>query len=407
MLFLAHCCLWYLYRMKTETGTFQQTILIVDDSESAIQAIEALLLPLGHRILVARNGEEAVDMARIAEPDMMLLDVMMPGVNGFDVCRALRADPATQDLPIIMVTALQDRENRLKGLEVGADDFLSKPVDRVELRTRVRATLRVDRYRRQLEQRKHQNATWKGTIALMTDLLSMSAPAVFGRAQRLERLAEDLGKAVGFAPLWELQVAALLSQVGRITLPTEVNALADEPQKLGTKDRQLLQSVPTLGASLLGHLPGFEAISHAVAMQGRHFDGKGYPANGPSGRNIPLGARIIRLVTDMLVFEDRGLSRRSALAKCKTMRGHHDPELLEIAEELFGSSDGSEKLLPLAELEPGMITRSSIYDSEGLVMVAPGIEITTPLIRSLEGFHARVGLREPFEVYVPSTQEAT
>jgi DNA-binding response OmpR family regulator len=128
-----------------------QSVLIVDDDASAISALEALLIPLHHRILVARNGEEAMQIARSAQPDMMLLDVMMPGMNGFEVCKAIRKDPDIQDLPIVMITALQDRDSRIEGLRVGADDFLSKPIDSLELRTRVQATLRTDRYRRQLE----------------------------------------------------------------------------------------------------------------------------------------------------------------------------------------------------------------------------------------------------------------
>ena len=98
--------------MNTTPDPATQTILIVDDSESAVQSIQALLIPLGHRILIARNGEQALDLARNEAPDMMLLDVMMPGMNGFEVCQAIRADPDTQDLPVVMVTALQDRESR-------------------------------------------------------------------------------------------------------------------------------------------------------------------------------------------------------------------------------------------------------------------------------------------------------
>ena len=382
----------------------EQTVLIVDDSESALQSIEALLVPLGHRILIARNGQEALEIARSEAPDMMLLDVMMPGMNGFEVCQAIRADPDTQDLPVVMVTALQDRESRITGLNVGADDFLSKPVDRLELRTRVRATLRADRYRRQLEQRKQQMATWRGTNALMTDLLSMAEPTIFGQAQRLERMAGEMGEALNYSPLWELEVAALLCQVGRVTVPSEVNALADAPHKLNSKEKRLLQNVPDVGAALIGHLPGFENISEIVAYQDKRFDGTGHPADRTSGKGIPLGSRIIRLLMDILRLEDGGLNRRAAISQCRDMLGHHDPELLDLAVELFGAGEGSEELLPLRDLRPGMITRSSIMDSTGRVMVAPGLELTAPLLKSLENFHARVGLVEPFEVQVPKRQ---
>ena len=107
---------------------------------------------------------------------------------------------------------------------------------------------------------------------------------------------------------------------------------------------------------------------------------------------------------DILRLEDGGLNRRAAISQCRDMLGHHDPELLDLAAELFGAGEGSEELLPLRDLRPGMITRSSIMDSTGRVMVAPGLELTAPLLKSLENFHARVGLVEPFEVQVPKRQ---
>jgi response regulator RpfG family c-di-GMP phosphodiesterase len=392
--------------MSTAPDPANQTLLIVDDSESAIQALEALLLPLGHRTLVARSGQEALEIARIEKPDMMLLDVMMPGMNGFEVCQAIRTDPETRDLPVVMVTALQDRESRITGLNVGADDFLSKPVDRLELRTRVRATLRADRYRRQLEQRQAQTDTLGGAIALMRDILSMAEPTIFGQSQRMERMARDLGQEIGYSPLWELEVATLLAQVGRVTIPNEVNALAETPHKLNAKEKRLLQSVPDIGSSLLGHIPGFERISEIVGYQDKRFDGTGYPAGQRSGKDIPLGSRIIRLVRDVLKGEEGGLNRRAALRQCEDMPGHHDPDLLELATTLFTEQAVALELLPLRDLRPGMLTCSSIMDSTGRVMVAPGLELTAPLLKSLENFHARVGLIEPFEVQIPTEASA-
>ena len=249
--------------------TSSQTILIVDDNASAIAALEALLLPLGHRVLVARSGEEALEAARTHRPDMMLLDVMMPGMNGFEVCQHIRAHPGTRDLPVVMITALQDRDSRIAGLKAGADDFLSKPVDRMELRTRVTATLRADRYRRQLAQRKVQMNMLGGCVSVMRDILSMADPPAFGQAQRMERVVRELGEAIDYTPLWELEVAALLCQIGRVTLPEDVRALISKPQKLSIRDAKLVRHIPDVGAQLLSHVPGFERVSEIVRLAGQ------------------------------------------------------------------------------------------------------------------------------------------
>ena len=132
---------------------YTSTILIVDDELGGRKTLEALLKAEGFNLIFAASGAEALDKAAEFAPDLVLLDVMMPGMDGFEVCRRLRADPFLAEVPVIMVTALDDRDSRLLGIEAGADDFVSKPLDRNELRARVRTTTRLNRYRRLLLER--------------------------------------------------------------------------------------------------------------------------------------------------------------------------------------------------------------------------------------------------------------
>ncbi len=133
--------------------TNTSTVLIVDDDQSARITLEALLIHQGYELALASNGEEALRKAAELTPDVILLDVMMPGMDGFQVCRRLRADPRLTEIPVILVTALDDQESRLRGIEMGADDFVTKPYDRAELRARVRTITKLNRYRRLVEQR--------------------------------------------------------------------------------------------------------------------------------------------------------------------------------------------------------------------------------------------------------------
>ncbi len=129
------------------------TILIVDDDLAARDTLEELLACEDYDIISAANGIEALAMAGELHPDIILSDVMMPEMNGFEVCRRLRADPVLAEVPIILITGLDDQESFLKGLAAGADDFISKPFDRVKLSARVAAVARLNRYRRLLEER--------------------------------------------------------------------------------------------------------------------------------------------------------------------------------------------------------------------------------------------------------------
>ncbi len=129
------------------------TILIVDDIAAIRESLSAVLVPDHYTLLTADSGAAALAMAAAHVPDLILLDVMMPGMNGFEVCEALRCSPGLAEVPIVLITALDDRESRLNGLRVGADDFLSKPVDSLELRVRVKSIVRLNRYRRLLDER--------------------------------------------------------------------------------------------------------------------------------------------------------------------------------------------------------------------------------------------------------------
>ncbi len=129
-------------------------ILIADDDPGGRATLEMILAGRGYRLVLATDGEDALTQARAVGPDLILLDVMMPKLDGFGVCRRLRADPVLADVPIVLLTALDDRESRLQGIEAGADDYLPKPVDRVELRARVQTIVRLNRYRRLVAERR-------------------------------------------------------------------------------------------------------------------------------------------------------------------------------------------------------------------------------------------------------------
>ncbi|HHY54741.1 MAG TPA: response regulator [Chloroflexi bacterium] len=132
----------------------KSTILVVDDAPAGRETLQALLFSDAYELYFANDGLQALEKAASVRPDLILLDVMMPGIDGFEVCRRLRATPELAHIPVIMVTALDDRMSRLQGIESGADDFVSKPFDSAELRARVRTITRLNRYRRLVEERK-------------------------------------------------------------------------------------------------------------------------------------------------------------------------------------------------------------------------------------------------------------
>jgi adenylate cyclase len=141
-----------------------ERVLVVDDTPMNVKLLEDLLAFQGYEVQTASSGDEALAMIRESPPDLMLLDVLMPGLSGYDVCRAVRADPRLTMLPVVMITALGERDERVKGIEAGADDFLSKPVNPPELLARVRSLLRIRRLHETVQQQAEQLTAWNRTL---------------------------------------------------------------------------------------------------------------------------------------------------------------------------------------------------------------------------------------------------
>ena len=154
------------------------TILIVDDEPSGREILAALLHTQGYQLAFAAGGADALAQAAKLQPDLILLDVMMPEIDGFEVCRRVRADPAVAEVPIVLVTALDDRGSRLEGIEAGADDFVTKPFDRTELRARIRAITRLNRYRHDISARKQAEARGQRQIERLAAMQAIDAAIV-------------------------------------------------------------------------------------------------------------------------------------------------------------------------------------------------------------------------------------
>jgi signal transduction histidine kinase len=189
-------------------------IMIVDDDPTARETISAILDGLGHQLEVASNGPEAIYQAEKITPDLILLDVMMPGMDGFSVCQYMREDPRLREVPILLLTALDDRESRLNGLRAGADDFLSKPIDPQELRARVATILRLNRYRTLIDQREN--------------LKEMAERVMNAQEQERLRISREIHDDIGQA----LTAHQIQLKLLRDNLPTEQEELRNLAQNM-------------------------------------------------------------------------------------------------------------------------------------------------------------------------------
>lgn len=234
------------------------TILIVDDNAASRETLEVILSGQGYSLQMAENGIQALEKANVIHPDLILLDVMMPGIDGFEVCRRLRSTPGLAEVPIILLTALDDSASRLEGLESGADDFISKPFDRHELRARVRTITRLNRYRSLLEQRE--------------SLREMAQRLVTGLEDERMRVSRELHDELGqllTAQLMDIRDLQNDLTIPPVTLFERLEKIHNQAYEVTVKIRRLAHELrppllSTLGlkAAIQTHCSKFSSHSH-------------------------------------------------------------------------------------------------------------------------------------------------
>ena len=306
-------------------------VLVVDDEPSNLQLMRKLL-DQDYRLLFAKDGARAIELARTERPNLILLDVMMPGMTGHETCKHLKADPDTAAIPVIFVTALVDASDEVTGFDVGAVDYINKPVSAPILRARVRTHLSLVHLdelrltRLEIVQRLGRAAEYKDNET--------------GRhVIRMSNYAAILARIAGFGPDFceDLLVAAPMHDIGKIGIPDNI---LTKPGKLTEEEWKVMQSHPTIGAEIIGiHPDRMLAMAHRVALTHHEkWDGSGYP-NGLVGEAIPIEGRIVALadVFDALTSArpyKQAWSNDDALAYIKSAAGKHfDPAVVAWFEE--------------------------------------------------------------------------
>lgn len=301
-------------------------ILVVDDNPHARELLRAALMAEGYTVTLAEGGEEA--LAKVAEevPELILLDINMPGLNGYEVCSRLKGTEATRLIPIIFLTSMSDLEDRLRGIEVGADDFLTKPFRKVELLARAKSLLRVKRLNDRLE-----NA--ENVLFALANAIEAKDPYTEGHIFRVATLALKLGRRLGLSAehqesLWK---GGILHDIGKIGVP---DAILNKAGRLTPEETAQMQVHAIVGERICQPLRSIRYLLPVIRHHHEKFNGTGYP-DGLRGEAIPITARIVGIV-DMYdaLITDRPyrprLSREEAfgILRAGAADGTLDPELV-------------------------------------------------------------------------------
>ena len=276
-------------------------IVIVDDSPVGLQHLAMILASPAYELVLASSGAEALSKAKHLQPDLILLDVLMPEMDGFEVCRRLRIDPVLAEVPVLIVTALDDRESRLKGLNAGADDFITKPIDPDELEARVRTILRLNRYRRLLEKQSELEEAnralreaYDTTLEGWGRVLDLRDGETEGHSKRVAQMTVRLALELGIEgeDLLHIRRGALLHDIGKIAIPDNILL---KPGKLTSEEWEPMRQHPVYAYETLFSIPYLRPALDIPYSHHERWDGSGYP-RGLKGEEIPLAARIFAVV---------------------------------------------------------------------------------------------------------------
>jgi cyclic di-GMP phosphodiesterase len=311
------------------------TILVADDQGANRELLDELLTAQGFRVVTVPDGIAAVEELSKTQVDLVLLDVMMPHLNGFEVCQKIKSNPETYLIPIVLITALSDKQDRIEGIKAGADDFLTRPVDRPELLARVGSLLKLKHRTDELE---------RAEAVLFTLARSIEGKDTYthGHCERLSNYSARLGEHLGLArdQIVALRRAGVVHDVGKVAVP---DAILLKPGKLTEQEWKLMREHPVVGERICAPLKSFRLVLPIIRHHHEKLDGSGYP-DGLRGDAIPITARILQIVDvyDALTTErpyKRAFSITDALQTMKeeVAKGWWDPHIFEQFEQLMRS----------------------------------------------------------------------
>jgi putative two-component system response regulator len=263
------------------------TVLVVDDQAPNRELLQSILVDHKFKVLTASDGARALCILNEAKVDLVLLDVLMPGESGFEVCREIKNNPLTYLIPVVFVTALSDKESRIRGIHAGADDLLISPVDPTELVARVRSLVRLKHRTDELDRA-------ESVLLTLASIVEARDPNTYGHCERISYLSRRLGEDIGLQDdqVRALRLAGVVHDIGKIKVPDSVLL---KPGPLSCEEWVFMREHPVVGERICAPLKSFGLVLPIIRHHHEKQDGSGYP-DGLGGNEIPITAKILQVV---------------------------------------------------------------------------------------------------------------
>ena len=380
----------------------EEQILFVDDDANILEAYKR---KLQHVLHVHTAEGPHVGLREIQEKGpfaVVVADMNMPLMNGVEFLK--KVQEVNPDTVRIMLTGNSDIKTAMDAVNEGSVfRFLTKPCPSRLMGDSLAAAIR--QYRLLTAERELLEGTLTGIAELLTEILSWTSPDAFGRTIQLRNSALSVARKLKIRDSWEIGLAATLSQLGILAVPSEVLSKASVGEELAPEEEKALEDVPSVTKELIERIPRLDQVAQIVLYQDKRYDGGGYPQDEVSGQDIPLGSRILKAAKDLHERRSQGKPRWQCLKEMRTLEGAYDPEVLRVlAGDKEQSAASQEKRrtvsISFAELTAGLTLAAPVLTLSGRKLVAEETEVSGPLLVRLSKYVETRGIQEPVKVYV-------
>lgn len=337
--------------MSSEIEQGKGEILVVDDTPANLKLLMDILMSHGYKVRPAVSGEQALAAVSMRQPELILLDIKMPGIDGYEVCRRLKSDVNTQEIPVIFISALDTLGDRVKGFELGAVDYITKPFQREEVLVRVRTHLNLRRMQTHLEElvdertQELQSAAIKmhsillQTIKAIAITIEKRDPYTAGHQQRVADLAVTIAREMGLDEdkVEGIRLGALIHDIGKIYIPSEI---LNRPGRISDVEFQIIKMHSEVGYEIVKDVDFPWPVADMIYQHHERIDGSGYP-QGLKGDEIIQEARIMSVADVVEAIASHrpyrpSMGIDSALEEIQKNRGRiYDPEVVDTCVKLF------------------------------------------------------------------------
>jgi len=373
-----------------------EKILFVDDEENILHSLKRELRKR-FQIVTAGSGAEALAILKEEGPFAVIVsDMRMPVMDGIQLLTAVK--DIHPDTVRLMLTGNADQGTAIEAVNKGAIfRFLNKPCPTTTLVMALALALR--QYRLVTAEKELLDKTLKGSITVLSEILSLANPIAFSSALRIKELVVLIAERLQLNTLWQFEIAALMSQIGCITIPSDILNKIFANQAIDEEEEAIYNNHPKVGAKLVEKIPRLETVAQIIAHQFLSYEA--FDSCKDLSEDICTGAQMLKISCDFDTLRHRGMKRPQILRHFEEQVGMYNPEMIQILAELQLDSEREQTLsIELRDMAVGMIVEQDIIATNGALIAPKGQEVTWSLLQGLKSFSRQVGIREPILVRV-------